>query len=220
MQIAPTVDQETRALSFTAALRNLSGSLFISAFCPYLLYQYLAPRFPAASLVPLSCASAFPIFGIIFSLARRRLLNFIALLALVEMVVALVAIALSNTQSQALIGRSLPNAVLGVIFLVSVLFNRPIMYSITRQVVAGSDAGRRTRFDQIALTPGGLHVFKVITLVWTVALLVKCATSFWSAESLSPSHFMLVSPAFNYGLDLVLLFWAIGYGKTKLRRTD
>jgi hypothetical protein len=220
MQISPTVDQETRTLSFTAALRNLSGSLFISALCPYLLYQYLAPRFPAASLVPLSCASAFPIFGLIFSLARRRVLDFIALLALLEVVVALVAIALSSSQSEALIGRSLPNAVLGVIFLVSVFWNRPIMRSIARQIVAGSDAGLRTRFDRIALTPNGLHVFRVITLAWTVALLVKCATSLWSAASLSAAHFMFVSPAFNYGLDLVVVFWSIRYGRSKLRPTE
>jgi hypothetical protein len=219
MQVVST-DQTPRALSFSLALRDLSASLFINALCPYLLYQYLAPQFPAASLLPLAYSSAFPVFGLIFNLARRHSLDFIALLALVEVTVALVAIGLSNTAAQALIGRSLPNAALGIIFLFSILLNRTIMSPIARQFVAGNDIARRTQFDQIALTPDGLHVFKVITLVWTVALAVKCAINLWSAVSLSPSHFLLVSPAFSYGLDLVLVCWAIRYGKARLRSTE
>jgi hypothetical protein len=210
---------KTRAITFTAALRDLSASLVINALCPYLVYQYLAPQFAAGSMIPLACSSVFPIIGLGVSLVRQRSLDFIAVLALVEVVVGLAAIAVSNTPSQALIGRSLPNAALSVIFLISILINRPIMASITRQFVAGNDAGRRARFDQVATAPDGRHVFKVVTVVWTLALLVKCGVSLWSAESLTPAHFFLVSPAFNYGMDLVLVWWGIGYGYVRLRGT-
>jgi hypothetical protein len=214
------VNQKPRPLIFTAALRDLCVSICVNAVCPYLLYQYLLPRFPTGSLAPLACSSAFPIFGLTFGLARRGFLDFIALLALLEVAVGLIAIAFSNTAPQALIGRSLPNAVLAVVFLISVLLNRPIMSSIARQVLAGSDSARRARFDQVAFTLDGVRVFRVITLVWTAALLIKCAISLWSAVSLSTSDFLLVSPAFNYALDIVLVIWGVAYGKSRLRHAD
>jgi len=177
----------------------------------------LNPRFSAGSLTPLALSSLFPIGTVIAGYWRRRLVDIIGIFALVEVAVALIATALANTPVSALLGRSLQNVVLCVVFLVSIATRRPILFYLTRQVIAGDNAAHRARFDLVAGGDEGQRVFRTQTLVWAMALLLKGTFSFALAVSVSPANYLLLTPTFNYGLDVALVWWSFRYGYQKLR---
>ena len=198
------------------AMRALAASLFLNAFCPYVLYRFLEPRFAPASLVPLALSGLFPLLGLTVGFARRRALDIIGLFALVEVSVAMVTTMMAHSAASALLGRTLQNSVLSAIFFISVLLGRPIMLYVARQFVTGNNAAYRARFDQIANRPDTKRVYKVMTLVWAAALLTKNIVGVPLALSLSTRRFLVASPAFNYGADIVLVWWSMRYGYTRL----
>jgi hypothetical protein len=198
------------------AMRALSASLFINAVCPYLLYRILEPRLAPGSLVPLALSGLFPVLGLTVGFVRQRALDIISLFALVEVSVAIVTIMMAHSASSALLGRTLQNSVLSAIFFISVLLGRPIMLYVARQFVTGNNAGYRARFDQIANRPDTKRVYKVMTLVWAAALLMKNIVGVLLALSLSTRQFLVASPAFNYGADIVLVWWSMRYGYSRL----
>ena len=198
------------------AMRALFISLFINALCPYVLYRLLEPRFAPESLLPLALSGLFPLLGLVVGFATRRALDIIGLFALVEVSVAMVTTVMAHSASSALLGRALQNSVLSAIFFISVLLGRPIMLYVARQFVTGNNAGYRARFDQIANRPDTKRVYKVMTLVWAAALLTKNIVGVPLALSLSTKQFLVASPAFNYGADIVLVWWSMRYGYTRL----
>lgn len=198
------------------ALRALAASLFINALCPYLLYRVLEPRFAPDSLAPLALSGLFPVLGLTVGFVRQRALDIIGLFALVEVGVAIVTTMMAHSASSALLGRTLQNSVLSAIFFISVLIGRPIMLYVARQFVTGNNAGYRARFDQIANGADTRHVYKVMTLVWAATLLGKNLIGIPLALSLSTRQFLVAAPAFNYGADLVLVWWSMRYGYSRL----
>jgi hypothetical protein len=198
------------------AMRALAASLFINALCPYLLYRVLEPRFAPDSPVPLALSGLFPVLGLTIGFAWKRALDIIGLFALVEVGVAIVTTMTAHSASSALLGRTLQNSVLSAIFFISVLLGRPIMLYVARQFVTGNNAGYRARFDQIANRPDTKRVYKVMTLVWATVLLGKNLVGIPLALSLSARQFLVAAPAFNYGADIVLVWWSMRYGYSRL----
>jgi len=198
------------------AMRALAASLFINALCPYALYRFLEPRFVPDSLVPLALSGLFPVLGLTVGFVRQRALDIIGLFALVEVGVAIVTTMMAHSAASALLGRTLQNSVLSAIFFISVLLGRPIMLYVARQFVTGNNAGYRARFDQIANRPDTRHVYKVMTLVWAITLLGKNLVGIPLALSLSTRQFLVAAPAFNYGADIVIVWWSMRYGYSRL----
>ena len=199
-----------------AALRGLARSVFINVVCAYVLYRLLVPHFPSASLVPLAVSGLLPLFGLTYGVVRQRSIDIIGLFAAEDIAVSLVALMLAHTPTSALVGRSLQNAVLGMMFLVSLLIQRPIMLYVARQFVTGNEASGRARFDQMVAQPDAKRTYRMMTLVWSVVLFAKSAVSVVIALTCSPGQYLVLSPVFAYGSDVLLVWWSFHYGYSKL----
>jgi hypothetical protein len=119
----------------TAAIRGLAQSVFINVVCTYFMYRLLEPHFRSASFMPLAVSGLLPLFGLAYGVVRRRAIDIIGLFAAEDIAVSVIATSLAHSSTSALVGRSLQNAVLGALFLSSVLIKRPIMLYIARQFV-------------------------------------------------------------------------------------
>ena len=91
-------------------------------------------------------------------------------------------------------GRSLQNAVLGVIFLVSLVLDKPLVLYIARQFLTGNDPQARQRFDSVAAQPDAKHVYRTLTWGWSAALFAKSAGSVGLAMTLRTQNHLIVSP--------------------------
>jgi hypothetical protein len=198
-------------------MNALWRSIFLNVICPYLLYRLLAPRFLSGSLLPLALSSVPPLLGLVYGLIRQRTIDFIAFFAAEDIAVSMVSLMLAHTEVSALVGRSLQNAVLGVIFLGSLALSRPLVLYIARQFVTGNDSQARERFDLIVNQPDARKVYRNMTWVWAVAMFAKSAGSVLLALIVPAQNYLVFSPIWTYGSDALLVWWSVNYGYRKLR---
>ena len=199
-----------------AALRGLARSVFINVVCTYLLYRLLEPHFHRGSLIPLAVSGLLPLFGLTYGVIRQRSIDVIGLFAAEDIAVSLIALLLAHSAMSALVGRSLQNAVLGLLFLGSVLIKRPIMLYVARQFVTGNEASGKARFDQMAARSDARSVYRTMTLIWSLVLFAKSVMSVVIALTCSTRLYLILSPVSAYGSDVLLIWWSFRYGYSKL----
>lgn len=157
-----------------------------------------------------------PLFSFAYGLLRGGSIDVIALFAAEDVIVTSISALLAHTPMMTLAGRSLQNAILGAIFLASLALNRPLMLYISRQFVTGNKPTALLQFDQMASRKDAIHVYRVMTLVWALALFAKSTASFAIALTVTTDHFLLLSPLVNYGTDVLLVVWSFRYGYSHL----
>lgn len=208
--------ETAHSVNRAAALRGLARSVFINVICAYFLYRLLEPHFPPGSLLPLAISGLVPLFGLAYGVVRQGSIDIIGLFAAEDIVVSLIALSLAHDATSALVGRSLQNAVLAVLFLGSVLIKRPIMLYVARQFVTGNEASGKSRFDQMAARSDAKRVYRTMTLIWAFALFAKSGVSVVIALTCSTRLYLILSPLFTYGSDVLLIWWSFHYGYSKL----
>ena len=211
-----SIPETAHSANRAAALRGLGRSVFINVVCTYFLYRLLEPHFPPGTLMPLALSGLLPLFGLAYGVVRQRSIDIIGLFAAEDIAVSLVAISLAHSATSALVGRSLQNAVLGVMFLGSVLIKRPIMLYVARQFVTGNEPAGKARFDQMAGRPDAKRVYRTMTLVWAATLIAKSVVSVVIALVFSTKEYLILSPLFTYSSDVLLIWWSFHYGYSKL----
>jgi hypothetical protein len=126
------------------------------------------------------------------------------------------ALLLAHTERGALIGRSMQNVFLAALFLGSLATARPLMFHMARQLTTGNDPAKRASFDLEASRPDALRAYRILTLGWTAALLIKAAGSYWLGANFAAKDFLLLSPLWDLASDSVLVTASILYGRRAL----
>ena len=205
-----------RAFAGHVAFRALFRSVLINLLAPTILYQVAAPRFAHDSLVPLAISGVPPILWLAYSVIRLRAIDFLGLFAAENVVVSMAALVLAHTERGALIGRSMQNVILAALFLGSLAAARPMVFHMARQLSTGNDPAKRASFDLSATQPGALRAYRVLTLGWTAALLIKAAGSYWLGANFAVKDFLVFSPLWDLASDSVLVTASILYGRKAL----
>jgi hypothetical protein len=212
----PVTPETAHSTNRAAALRGLARSVFINVICTYGVYRLLEPHFDSRSLAPLAVSGLLPLCGLIYGVARQGAIDIIGLFAAEDIAVSLVALWLAHSAMGALVGRSLQNAVLGVLFAGSVLIRRPIMLYVARQFVTGNEAAGKERFDRMAARPDAKSTYRTMTLVWAAVLFAKSVVSVVIALTFSTKQYLILSPLWAYSSDVGLIWWSFHYGYSKL----
>ncbi|MBV9046079.1 MAG: hypothetical protein JO167_00585 [Alphaproteobacteria bacterium] len=200
------------------AFRSIAISIAINAVCPYLIYRYLEPRYPAGSLTPLLASTVFPLLGLVFGAIRQRTLDMIALISLVEIVISIVVTMASSDIRFALIARALQGTLTGVFFLFTVLIRRPLFYYVARQFVAGSSPAAVAPFDEAQARDGG-RTFRNLTMLWGVGTILISFVNLWLAQNATPANYLLIAPILGIGCNVAMVAWTIGYATRRFRPT-
>jgi hypothetical protein len=200
-----------------AALRSVSISIFVNGVLPFVLYKILVPHFPSGSVMPLLCASAFPVIGLTASFIRTRIVDAIAIFALFGIVYSVATTLLAGEVRLAMILGSTQGFVIAAVFFVSALINRPILFFMVRQFVAGNDFARRARFAAVDHADRG-RTFFIATMVWAFGIAMLGATALALAMTLPPASYLLVNNIVNTAVNVILLLWTIRFVRTRLTR--
>jgi hypothetical protein len=196
--------------SRAAPLRAIGFSLIFNALCPYLLFRFLEPRFPAGSVLPLLYTTIFPLAGFLFSVLRKGMVDAVALIAVAGIAIHLTVTILSPDVGTALVLRSFQGAIVGLCFLISAAIRRPVILYIARQFVAASGPEQGARFDW-AVAQDRARVFTVVTVIWGITLAIMSGVHVALAIRLTHDAFVLLSPILGVVTDLVVLTWSIRY---------
>jgi hypothetical protein len=151
-----------------------------------------------------------------YGLVKLRAIDFLGLFAAENVAVTMAALVLAHTERQALIGRSMQNVVLAAFFLASLALARPMVFHMARQLTTGNDPAKRADFDAAGARPRALAAYRVLTLGWTAALLIKAMGSYFLGAHFTASDYLIASPLWDMASDSLLVTWSILYGRAHL----
>jgi hypothetical protein len=203
--------------STVRAIGSILFSVVVNAVFPYLIYRALAPKFPSGSVVPLLVSTIFPLFGLSFSIWRRRSADYIAIISLVEISASIIVTIVAQDVRLALIARALQGTITGVFFLATIVVGRPLFYYVARQFVAASSPKVSADFEAAHKRDRG-RTFRALTALWGVGTILVSLVNLAIAMNLPPATYLLVAPIISIGMNVVMIVFTIRYSSSRFRR--
>lgn len=200
-------------------LRALGVSLLLNGACPFALYQILRAQ-GVATVPALAATAVFPALGILAGFVRTRRAEGLSLLVLVFIVLGVAASLISNSTRFALVKESALTGLLGLAFLSSLLWRRPLTFYFGRQFVAGGDRARLARWDGLWRYPDFRRAQRIIAAIWGAGLLLEAATRVVLSYVVSASAVVAISGPLSIGVVLALILWTMAYGRRVRQRSQ
>lgn len=201
-----------------AGMTALIWSLAINLLGPYIIFTLAGPHFPPNSTTPLLLSAVVPAAELAFLYWRRRVVDVIAIISLTQLIIGIAITLLAHSASAAIVGHAMTHAGLGLVFGASVLVGQPLVQLLARQTMAGNDAERQARFDEIAKLDGARRVFVRLSWIWMATLCANSAILLVAARILPTRDYVLASSVISYGILGLLIWGGIRYGRRAARQ--
>jgi hypothetical protein len=153
-------------------------------------------------LTALSVAAIIPLLSTIVELVQHRRLDIIAIFYLLGTLTSILAISLGGDARLLIIRESFFTGALGLVCLISLLFPRPLMFYVGRQMFAGNDATKVANFNAAWQNPRARFVHRLITTVWGCAFVGEFILRVIIAYTLPPTV------AFGLGSTILIIVTA------------
>lgn len=215
----PSVSPRGDASPRTSLRRLLpvARSLLINIAGPWAVYRLVLAARPAQPLLALLAAILVPACDLAVIYARRKRLEIIALIAVVQLLVSIVINLASHSLQTALDGHALQPGVLGLVFAASAAIGRPLIAPLARQTVGGDDPARQAAFEAHSRRPAVQRSFQRLTLLWAAYLCAQSLVLSISARVLSAVGYLLLSALFTYLLNALVIWATIRWGRRRAR---
>lgn len=190
--------QADLASAMVPDLRKIIPNALIAGVLPIVAYAILR-RHVDSDGVALATVMVIPITHI--TIQRLRLGRFepVGVIALVGISIGLVgAVALHGNPLLLKLRESTVTSIFAVANLLSLRWDRPLMYRLAKAFATEGDAEKAQAFEEIWLRPGVPARFRRITVVWGVALLGEAAARTTLALALGTQAFLAVSQVVNW----------------------
>jgi hypothetical protein len=102
-------------------------------------------------------------------------------------------------------------ATFGFICLGSLMAERPLMFYINRQFVAGDDPVQLKWWNGLWEFPHFRAAQRLVTTVWGIAYIVEALVRVGFAMVLSPAQVVAISPVMAFGVTVALIAWTRRY---------
>jgi hypothetical protein len=181
--------------------------LLFNAIAPFATYEILTGR-GVSAVVALAVGALFPLAAIALSGVRTRRLDPFAAVTLASIAAGLIGGLAFDSARILLVKDSIITATIGLAFLGSLAARRPLIFVFARQLVDDPAA-----LEQRWSVPAGRRRFRVLTLVWGVALVAEASGRIALSFVMAPGVFMVVSP-----LLAVAVFASVGRWSLRRRR--
>jgi hypothetical protein len=179
---------------------------------PFVVYILAADHMSSAAA--LMWSSAPPILWSIGQLVRTRTLDAISLLIIAGIALSIIATLLGGSPRLLLIRESFVTGILGLVFLGSLFWPRPLMFQIVKSTIAKQAVGAEAFASRWSI-PGFRHTFYLMTTVWGIGLVAEAILKIALAFTLAIEQFLVVSPVLGYGIYFGLLGWSFWYGNQR-----
>jgi hypothetical protein len=196
-------------------LRDLVRSVALNAIIPYIVYRLTSPHYSSSSVTPLLFATISPVLTLAFGLFRRRAVDAIGVLVMLELGTLITVTVLAQDIGRALVLRSFQPGLTGIIFFLSVLIRRPVIYYLAREFVVGDEPHLAAEFDAAHVRDKG-RTFSIATIVWSIGLVILSAMHLTLALSLKPATYLLYAPILSITIHGALLVWTAQYARARL----
>jgi intracellular septation protein A len=195
------------------AAANILFTIAVNGFLPYFAYSWLKHEIP--SLTALLIATLLPMIEHVVIFVKRRTLDAFGILMLGTFMLGVSLSIAGGDEKLVLLRESFVTSAVGGVFLLSLLFRRPLIYHLAKRFMAGKSAAA---LEERWAVPYIRFVFRLMTAVWGVLLLAESIIRVMLVYRLSTEQFLAVSPVLFYGVIGAAIVWTVGYRRHALRK--
>jgi hypothetical protein len=176
-------------------VKDLLPSLVFGAAVPIAVYFSVRPHV-STDAEGLIVAGSVSVAWILFQFARSRHVDFVGAIVLTGFVIGVVSSTLLGGNAYMLKVRdAFFIALFGIACVVTVYTHeRPALFYVGRYLSAGNDPAKVAAYNELHEVPTGRHVFRVLSVVWGIGLVVEASARMVLAEALHTGTYLAVSP--------------------------
>jgi hypothetical protein len=201
----------------------LALDLLVNFLMPWLLYRASRPNVDETHAIMIS-AGAPMVWGLV-QFARSRKVDLFSILSLGGIAFSFAIFALGGSPKVLLVRESLIVGAIGVVFLVSALIRRPLMFALIRGIVESMPQGENGKLAQArdelksyAGAPWFGRLMTAMTVAFGLLGITEMAARIALAFTLPTERFLLVAPFVRYGIASVFMAWLFFYVAPAARR--
>ena len=188
--------------------------LFANFLAPYLVFEVLDGRFGdkwalIASALP-------PLLWSAVELVRTRRLDAISVTVVSGILLTVGATFLGGSARLIQIRDALVTGAIGVMFLGTLLLEKPMIFYLARATMARHTAQGEAEFEAMWLRPGVPRIFRVLTAVWGVGLILQTGVMCYLAWIWPINRYLLLSPYIAYAIFGLLMAWSLWYRRRRI----
>ncbi len=180
---------------------------------PYLVYEVLNARY--GDTFALIASAVPPLLWSGYELIRTRRLDAISILVVSGILFTVIATAFGGSARLIQIRDALVTGVIGLMFLGSLFLEKPMIFYLARATQARHTAEGANEFETLWLRPGVPAVFRLMTAVWGVGLVLQTALMCWLAWIWPIGRYLLISPFIAYAIFGGMMAWSLWYGNRR-----
>src|SRR6202034_3028352 len=176
---------------------------------PWGVYEALAGRFGDTDALIASAVP--PLLWSAYELAKTRRLDAVSAMVVSAILLTVGGTFLGGSARLIQMREAMVTGVVGLLFLVTLVMKRPMIFYLARAMVARATVGGVEAYEQVWARPGVPQVFRVLTVVWGLGLLLQTGCICWLAWIWPIGRFLLLSPFVSFGILGLLMAWSLGY---------
>ena len=220
LTIVSSTPSTTQAPSFRSTIRGILPSIIVNGVLPYIIYQLLKSQTSFSDLTILFISAVPAILGGIVSIIRNRSMDLIAGITLVGIAVTIIAALIGGDPRLFLIRESFLTVALGIAFLISLLFPKPLWFYVIRYFAGGNDRARIAMFDNSWQYAGFRTFIRVLTLVWGLTYIGEFILRVILVYNMSIPQFLAISPFIFYGITFAVIAFTFAYSNRARRQGE
>ena len=185
-------------------------TLIVDVAMPIIAFNLLT-HYRVSTLWALVAGGLFPALNNLRVWATSRRLEPLGIIVMTFLVIGTAASLISGSVFFALIKESFLTATFGFICFASLLAERPLMFYINRQFVAGDDPVKLEWWNGLWQYPHFRAAQRTVTAVWGSVYLAEAVLRVVFALIMSPAEVVSISPIMAFGVTIALIAWTRRY---------
>ena len=218
----PPTEQAAEKLpeQHSPAMRGFVWNAVIDGLLPFAVYYLARPH--TTEFAAIGWSTVPPAINSVVTLVRKRHLDTIGLIVILGLLASLGLLLLGGSPRLLLVRDSLITGVIGLVFLVSLLFPRPLLFYVLRQITTANDPTEAAAWEEDYAQSRFKFGLPLMTAVWGAALVSEAALRTLTALSphISIKVFLAVWPFVNLGMYGLTSLWSFSYGRRVQEREE
>lgn len=178
-------------------------TLVVNGLIPWGMYMLLSPY--VGHLMALSIVTLIPLVENVFHFVKHRNLDVFGGLMLMTFILSLVMVLLGGSEKMLLLRESMITGVVGIVFLSSLLLNKPMIYHLASRFT------RVTNIEQKWQNAYFRKMMRNMTLIWGVLLVLEACTKVVMIYELSVGEVLALSSVVLYSFVGVAIGLTVVY---------
>ena len=197
---------------------QVGGEALVNFILPFALYTLT--KASLGHVHALMASSAPPVAWSVVEFVRRRRVDALSLLVLAGIGLSLLAFLGGGGVRFLQLREKLVTGLIGLVFLSSAAFGRPLIYYLARATRTRRQAPDLADFEARRHDAGFKRAMKLMTLVWGFGLVADTAVGVVLVFTLSIRAYLIASPILGYSTMGLLSAWTFWYARRAKARGE